>query len=305
MNSSATLPPAILDGASIGVFNPSEKITNERATYLRLGAKRLQSKGWIAQFPSNNCFDEWAELRDAVTRAEEFCAVYSNFRNSAVIAAWAGSNSADLLPHLDFHQFFKAQKPIIGYGDNCTFLNEVALRTGLITYYGPNYLGKLNLLSDRAMERGFKQIGRGCVIELKSQFSAFSTPHVQGRLIGGSLRSFWNHFSDFERLSLVDTPAILFFETASLNLKGLEKILCEIRDSRLFRLLSGVVIGQTKLITPEDALRVVIDRFGRRVAVLKCDDFGHSGADNPALPVGSMVTLSSNARLNILETKVR
>ena len=296
------LPSPLGKGAKIGVFNPSEALTDHRKEYVKLGASILRELEYTIEFPSNQIFTSWGETRNSLSRAHEFTQSVLNSNTQAIISAWAGSRSADIVPLINFQTIAKKPKPIIGYGDNCIFLNEISLRTGMVTYYGPNYLGKLNLMDRNALRRSMDSIGQCISLDLRVQDSSLTGNEVRGQLLGGSLRSFWRYYSTKNTLIANNHPIILCLETASQRIDELEKMIKEVSQTPLRSLIVGVIMGKTSLCNPTEVIEVLSRYLGKSVTLVKCDDFGHGGRVNPALPIGAWMSLSSDGtRLQMVD----
>ncbi len=285
-------------GAVFGVFNPAREITDERAKFVRAGACRLRSWGFGVDPDFNGKLEDWKTLAPAEYRANEFNALILDGKMDAVIAAWAGSRTHEIVRLVNYDNVRAAGKPIFGYGDNCVLLNQISLSTGCCTFYGPNYLGKLNLISDG--KRPLDNICSLSQIFFSRDVEDIVGGTAYGRLVGGSLRSFLSHFSAAHTLGADQSPLILFFETSSLDLLGLKRALQTSLRRTLGDSLRGILIGRCRNIARGELTQCMRNLFGCGLPILKCNDFGHSESSNPVLPIGANVVLdTANASMRV------
>ena len=74
-------------------------------------------------------------------KIEDFHDALSDQRVRMIIAAGGGFNSNELLDEIDYSLVAGTAKIIQGYSDITAVLNAIHVKTGLVTYYGPNFGG--------------------------------------------------------------------------------------------------------------------------------------------------------------------
>lgn len=74
-------------------------------------------------------------------RVEDFHKAIADTDVKAVIIASGGENGNQILEDIDYKHIKSNPKILCGYSDNTVLLNAIQTKTGLTTYYGPNFGG--------------------------------------------------------------------------------------------------------------------------------------------------------------------
>lgn len=72
-------------------------------------------------------------------RLDDLHNAFMNKKVKAIICLTGGYNANDLLKYIDWKIIKNNPKPIIGSSDITVLINSIYCKTGLITYFGPNY----------------------------------------------------------------------------------------------------------------------------------------------------------------------
>lgn len=296
------LPKKVRKGATIGFFSPSDPIYPRRIRFIKLGVKILNDWGYSTEGISDKTLEDWSTLRPVNVRTDEFHEKLEDRNIDILIATWGGKNSSDLLPHLNHDLIRNSRKPIIGTSDIAVLLNAITSCSRLITYHGPNVLGKLNQTS----EVGFPLLQANIGSDYKFlPFSSEREIHIlqegssSGRLVGGSLGTFTlglsgtKYMPDFDKI-------IFFFESASLDYFRTRQHLQHLNITGFINRVVGVIIGaMTKIDESSDKYfyRMILDLFPAPVPIIKCNLFGHGLFYNPTFPIGMLAKMDTRNRV--------
>ena len=136
-------PYRLRHGDPIGIYSPSEPITEERLPRFNKGISVLSSHGYTVKY-GDNVFKQNAYMAGTIKeRINDINMLLSNNNVKAIMTSWGGKSCNQLLPYLDYGLIAKQRKPIMGFSDGCVLLNSITYKTGLITFHGPNVAGKL------------------------------------------------------------------------------------------------------------------------------------------------------------------
>ena len=165
------------------------------------------------------------------------------FADKSVDAIWClkgGWGSARTLEMLDFDLIKRNPKPLIGYSDITSLLNAIHLKTGLITFHGPNAIyGE----SDYTVEKFLGVLVEERYSNIENHYDAdltTITPGVaRGKLVGGNLTVL---------TSVIGTPyepdfmnGILFLEDVSEPAYKVDRMFNQLKQSGALSKLKGVV----------------------------------------------------------------
>ena len=286
-------------GSTIGIFTPSEPLTAERVERVRSGAEILVRAGFKVQFSQH-----WRE-RSAYSagsidqRLSDINELLNDDKVDALVAAWGGKSASQLLTGLDFELIRNKAKPICAFSDGCAILNAVTGSTGLVTFYGPNVVGKLDesAYSDlNALMKG--GLSAGSTISLANSGTRVLQPgDAEGILIGGNLNSYLNMLSGsaFEPIS---SDCLLFFESGQKTAQAYDLLFTALRNSRHYSSIRGLILGDLPLSDdPKWGSRaipdIVSDIFDNAFPILHAPIFGHRKLPNPVFPIGCRAVLST------------
>jgi muramoyltetrapeptide carboxypeptidase len=189
-------------------------------------------------------------------------------------------------------------------------LNAITAKTGLLTFHGPNIVGKLEETdhSDLGLVRE-PIIGRGSNLlagASKVQTRCVKPGIGRGRLFGGNLNCFVLGLACSSiNLDFFD-GGIFFWEDLGLTPRQINQYLTALHNIGLFDRISGMVVGE--FITPESENRVSSDPFEALIypmrdynfPVFYAPLFGHRKLENPIFPIGAMCELDATAGILLL-----
>jgi muramoyltetrapeptide carboxypeptidase len=298
---------------TIGIYSPSEPITEERVPRFEKGISVLKSHGFIAKYGVNALTRNAYMAGTIKERVEDINALLTARDVNAIMASWGGKSCNQLLPYLDYKLIAKQRKPIMGFSDICVLLNSITYRTGLITFHGPNVAGKLyeTKHSDLSLLiEPFKTIKDwnllGNVEDVNTM--VLRSGSAKGRLFGGNLSTFTLGFLGAIDIRRFD-GCIFFWESGGEEIQIVDQFLNCLRNAGLFERLAGMIIGDfikpdTAAYKKRDPFEMLGEILGRyKFPVLYCPTFGHPPElENPIIPIGALCSLDAKGkRLALLE----
>lgn len=305
MTNSITRPRAIPDGGVIGAFTPSDPVVGDRQTRVFHGVELLGRAGLHVKFASNALTVDAENNVLPTARAADIMQLVEDSRVSALIATCGGKSSNSVLPLLDYSAIAAAAKPIIGFSDVGVLLNAITARTGLITFYGPNVLSKLDETQNHTLA-DFREEKSGATHTAPSA-QTLVPGVVEGRLIGGNLSTFTVSIAGTEYEPRFDRT-ILMWEAGSADVRLVDQYLAALQLRGVIDRLSGMFIGRVGSddeLAGSDRNYLVSLVSKYRFPVLWLPIFGHGDLENPAWPLGGLVELNATRRtVTILESCV-
>ncbi len=237
-------PPLLCAGDMIGLAAPAsppdqpEKIdvAIERLTKLgfkvRTGAHLRERDGYLAGSDAQ--------------RAGDINALFADPEVKGIFALRGGYGSCRILPLLDYAAIRANPKPFIGYSDITAMHNAILVKSGLVTFHGPNSTEaflpgneafcRAILLGDPETPRVL--FSRSTHAELKT----FVSGRVEGRLIGGNMTCL---------LRLIGTPyepdfrgAILFLEDIGEKAYRIDGMFTHLRLAGVLDKIGGLILGR-------------------------------------------------------------
>lgn len=298
-------PYPLEQGSTIGIFSPADPLNEQRIRRIEKGISILQSWGFNVEAPTVKQLNAWTKFRPPTERAIEITELLNDDSIDALFASWGGKNCNDLLDLFDYRQFRDLKKPIFGVSDIAVLLNAISYNSRIITFYGPNILGKLDETNAKGLELLNSDSDLKNILPKNVSYTIIRDGNCEGRLIGGSLGTFvlglsgTKHFPAFKN-------SILFWETSSLNLFQIRQHLQHLKLANIFQNIKGVIIGATnQILNHEDNFHeMILDLFQNpEIPLIKGDFFGHGHFENPIFPIGAYAYLSTNPVELILTEK--
>lgn len=299
-------------GAKIGIFSPSEPITEERIVRFEKGVGILKSKGFGTQISLNAMNSLYYSAGTVNDRANDISQLIMDDSVSALMASWGGKSCNQLINAINYSEIAEKRKPILAFSDGCVLLNAITAKTGLFTFHGPNVAGKmfetkhsnLALIRSDVENKNSNLLGDVSSTESKVIKKGVS----QGKLFGGNLSTFTlglggnNLLKEFK-------GGIFFWESLGEPIQIVHQYLQCLRNMGLFDTLSGMVIGDYitndefiyRRRPPEEMLLEVTK--GYNFPVLYARTFGHPGElENPIIPIGPVSELNTMTKsLSLME----
>jgi len=241
-----------------------------------------------------------------------------------IMSTIGGMNSNSILPYIDYDEFERNPKIIIGYSDVTAILLAIYAQTGITTYYGPAAVasfGELPPFVDWTYQY-FKELLIDEIqfpynlnapsfwtqesIDWETQDRAkeqkenqLITVHggiARGRLIGGNLNTMQRIWGS-KYMPIIKNGDILFIEDAIKDVGTIERSFSLLKLNGVFDKISGIILGKHQLFdelkTDRKPYEVLLEVLGdKRVPFIADFDCCHT---HPmmTLPIGCEVELDA------------
>ncbi|MDQ3170569.1 MAG: LD-carboxypeptidase [Acidobacteriota bacterium] len=318
----ATLRPARLKaGDTVGLVAPANATFNSvdldiaresleaLGLKVRVGAHLRDRHGYLA-----------GKDRD---RAADINAFFADTSVSAVLPIRGGWGSARLLPYLDYDAIRRNPKIVLGFSDVTALLVGLHAKTGLVTFHGPNGMGRWDAFSLEYMKRVLfdaeavtfaaqpRTTDNNVLTPTQGRITTIKPGTARGRLIGGNL-SVLAGIAGSSYLPEWD-GAILFLEDVREDIYRVDRMLTTLKLAGMFRGIRGFVFGTCDQCGPGDGgfgALTFEELWADHIAPLNVPAWsgatiGH-GMPQWTLPVGADVEIDATAgSIRMLEPAVR
>jgi len=287
------ITPAFLKpGDTIAIVSTARKITKSE---LNPALELLAYLGLKAVLGHTIGAEDHQFAGDDSLRTRDFQAMMDNPNVKAIWCARGGYGTVRMIDGLDFSNFLKNPKWIIGYSD-ITVLHSHIHRFGIETLHAQMPL-EIETKSQEAQQGIFQVLfGRNYEIRYNSETTKNQLGHAQGALVGGNLSVLYSLCGS---PSAIETAGkILFLEDLDEYLYHIDRMFQNLKRNGLFENLAGLVLGgftqmhDNTIPFGRTVEEIVSDCVGN-VTYPICFDFpaGHI-KDNRALILGRTVELS-------------
>lgn len=261
-------------GDAIGIFSPSTPITSSCPKRFERAKEYLKGKGFEIIEGNLTGKSDFYRSGNIQERAEELNDLIRNPKVRCIMSTIGGSNSNSILPYIDYEEFKRNPKIIIGYSDMTAILLAIYAQTGISTYYGPALVasfGELPPFVDSTYEY-FQEI---TMDKVKIPY-AFETPKywtdeyidwetqerskekrknelitvyegiARGRVIGGNLNTIQGIWGSRYMPEIKDGD-ILFIEDSLKDAATIERSFSFLKINGVFDKISGIILGKHEL----------------------------------------------------------
>jgi muramoyltetrapeptide carboxypeptidase len=249
-------------------------------------------------------------------RVDDIHTLFASDDVDALMASWGGKSANQLVNRLDYARIARFPKPFMAFSDGGVLGNAITAQTGMITFYGPNVVGKLHETkhSDLAILRLGCSSGKNLLGAVESSATrVLRGGNAVGRLFGGNLSTFALGCVGTRAMPVFKEGGIFFWESASEPVQIIDQYLTYLRNTGIFDNVTGMIVGDfihdddrtTFRRDPFEMILSVLDGF--HFPIVYCRTFGHPPSlENPLLPIGALCTLSSDTMtLHAVEDIVR
>ena len=301
------VPPLLSPGDKISIIAPAGNI--KQSQNLANSLKVISDMGFQVSYP----FSGWpgkAYLADSdKARAAEFARAWKDPETKCVWALRGGYGSLRMIDHIDFSLIENNPKYFIGFSDITILLNQITIKTGLVTMHGP-VVSSLADTDRETITRVAACLKEDLFYPLDYRAEIIRKgPTVTGRLLGGNLCSL---------VSLLGTQyqpdysgSVLFLEDVNEPVYKIDRMLTQLFMNGALDNLRGIVLGDfsnTDEKSQEEDIKTS-EFTGKRLTELVRNEIpiwtnlsaGHC-RKNLALPVGASVTMENRTRRLIFKT---
>ena len=241
---------------------------------------------------------------------------------AAVLPIRGGWGSARVLPYLDFDMIRRNPKIVVGYSDVTALLTSLYARTGLVTFHGPNGMGRWDAYSLEYFKRvvfdgeavTFANTPRtsdnNVLTPTQNRIRTITAGTATGTLLGGNLTVL---------TAIMGSPyvpnfqnAILFLEDVGEDIYRVDRMLTTLKLAGVLTQIRGFVFGTCSECGPGDGGYGALtfeELWADHIAPLKIPAWagamiGH-GMPQWTVPVGARVDIDATAgSIRMLEPAV-
>jgi muramoyltetrapeptide carboxypeptidase len=242
-------PRRLAAGDSVALVAPASATFNTME--LDIATESLQALGLKVQV-GGHLLDRYGYLagqdRD---RANDINKFFADTTIRAVLPIRGGWGSSRLLPYLDYEVIRRNPKIILGYSDITALLLGIHARTGLITFHGPNGMGRWDEFSvgwvkrvlfdaEAATLENPREKGE-FLVQTENRTQTLSPGAARGRLLGGNLTVLSAiigspYLPDWEN-------SILFLEDVGEDLYRVDRMLTTLKLAGVLAKIRGFIFG--------------------------------------------------------------
>jgi muramoyltetrapeptide carboxypeptidase len=256
----AVKPRRLAAGDTVGLVAPANATFQSQD--LQIAKESLEALGLKVKV-GGHLLDRHGYLagRDK-DRADDINRFFADTSVRAVLPIRGGWGSSRLLPHLDFDTIRRNPKIVLGYSDITALLLGIHAKTGLVTFHGPNGMGRWDAFSVDFFKRMLMQ-GESIVYQNPRQLSDRNalTPienrtlvikggKARGRLLGGNLTVLTTIIGS-GYLPVWD-GAVFFCEDVGEGFYRIDRMLTQLKLAGVLSRLAGFVFGTCSECGPGD-----------------------------------------------------
>ena len=232
-------------------------------------------------------------------RAQELNEFFKNKSIDIILCARGGWGCNRLIPYLDIETIKNNPKALVGFSDVTTLLNYIHFKTGLITYHGNVAYSSWGNYSYESFKQTIVNQQTEIVSNYKEdKLEVLSSGAAQGKLIGGNLTVLASMIgTNYEPIWKNN---ILCLEETHEEPYRVDRLLNQLKDSRVFNQSAGIILGKFNKCSPEEpnksfSLDEVLDHYFKNIPipVVKNASFGHV-THKFTIPIGMKASLSTD-----------
>jgi muramoyltetrapeptide carboxypeptidase len=245
------LPPRLSPGDTVGIVAPAS--ATFQTVDVAIARESLEALGLKAQV-GQHVLSRHGYLAGAdKDRAADINAFFASEAVRAVLPIRGGWGSSRVLPHLDYDVIRRNPKVVVGYSDITALHMAIQAKTGLVTFHGPNGLGRWDAWSLEYFKRvlfGGEAVtmlnptelsDRNALVQTENRVQTINPGTASGRLLGGNLTVL---------TAILGSPyvpsfdgAILFLEDVGEDLYRIDRMFTQLKLAGILARLRGLVFG--------------------------------------------------------------
>lgn len=293
MKNELIVPSYLKPGDSVGVMAPASRVRYEDC---EAGLQVLRNQWNLETIEGATLHEEYFQYSaEDEQRRDELQKMLDNPDIKAILAARGGYGCSRIVDGLDFTQFKKSPKWLVGFSDLTMFLSHFN-RQGFAALHAP----MVKTMANEGGEEGMESLRRALFGE-KLAYEISPHPYNrlgsgQGQVTGGNLCLLAHMIGSH---SAVDTVGkILFIEDVNEYLYNIDRMMLQLKRAGQLQNLAGLIVGQftdsrdnAEPAFGKTAYEIILDHTQHYDFPI-CFDFpvGHV-PDNRALPVGIRAAL--------------
>ena len=247
-------PPALRSGDLIGIVSPASPVDDNAK--IEKGVRYLEGLGYRT-LVGGNAYERNGYLAGSdEQRVEDLHKMFLHKDVRAIISVRGGYGTPRLLSLLDYSIIRRNPKVLVGFSDITALQCAIWKHVRMITFHGPMLASDMADNIDPFTEEMFwrhvsspKSLGSICFSETEA--SPLKSGRVKGILLGGNLSLLVNmlgtpHCPSFQK-------TILFVEEVGEEPYRIDRMLVQLRESRIMDKASGFLAGQFADCLPKDS----------------------------------------------------
>ena len=244
-------PRRLNSGDTVALVAPASATFN--SVDLDIARESLQALGLTVKV-GRNLFGRHGYLAGSDReRAADINEFFKDGSVRAVLPIRGGWGSSRVLPFLDFDAIARNPKVLLGFSDITALLLSVHARTGMVTFHGPNGLGRWDAWSVDYLKRVLfnaeavtyqnpKGISdKNSLTQIEHRVQTITPGAARGRLLGGNLTVL---------TTILGSPylpswdgAILFLEDVDEDLYRIDRMFTQLKLAGVLQRIRGFVFG--------------------------------------------------------------
>jgi muramoyltetrapeptide carboxypeptidase len=290
-----TTPPYLKIGDTIAIVAPAGILKGRKATIQK--AKKLAESWGLEVVLGKNMYNQNNHFAGTdEERCQDFQKALDDKNIKAIWAARGGYGSVRILDKLDFAEFKRYPKWVIGYSDITAFHNHIH-KLGVETIHGM-MATSLEQKPEEIMNTisSFKKSLFGEALSYtvaSSKYNrTFLSKEIEGQLIGGNLSILTSMLGSESQLNTENK--ILFIEEIGEYKYSIDRMLQSLKRAGYFTNVKAVIVGNISLVKKNSTQwgssieQLILDVVPAEVPVLFNFSAGHE-ADNRSLIFGRNV----------------
>ncbi|MEW6509267.1 MAG: LD-carboxypeptidase [Bacteroidota bacterium] len=307
-------PKKLKPGDVIGIISPAS--SPDDLTKINRGIEYLEKLGYRVEVGKHVGMQEGYLAGNDQQRLADIHSMFNNKMINAIFAIRGGYGSSRLLDKIDFKVIRNNPKIFVGYSDICALQMAFFTKCGLITFAGPmvavDFHDEVSKFTEEVFWRTItsnKKVGR-LSNPRNEKFYVLHKGRASGRIIGGNLSVLTSLIGTEYLPKFKDS--ILFLEDINEAPYRIDRMLNQLRITKVFRQVNGVVLGHfVNCVEPDPEKKtfslneVILDYFQNiKLPVIYNVKHGHI-KDNLTIPFGIKCKLiASNGYIEISENAV-
>ena len=301
------LPKALKAGDTIRLVAPASALPDRH--YIFIAKESFEAMGFKVQL-GQHVFGRFGYLSGTdQQRADDVNQAFADPNVDAVVAVRGGWGCNRILNLLDYSMISRNHKVLMGYSDITALINAIYVRTGLVSFHGPNGYShwedfQAQQVRDVLIDgktttmQNYKEQEKTLTM-MTNRTTTINSGRAQGILIGGNLTVF---------ASLVGTPffpdlrgKILALEDVGEDIYRIDRFLSQLQLAGHLDGVAGIVFGHCTDCDPGNGfgsftLHEVFEHYFKPLGVPTYTgaQFGHI-RKNHILPMGLPVELDADA----------
>lgn len=248
---STILPTRLSPGDTVGVVAPAS--ATFQTVDIAIARESLEAMGLKVKIGRHVLARHGYLAGRDEDRAADINTFFADEDVRAVLPIRGGWGSSRVLPHLDYDLIRSNPKVVVGFSDITALHMAIVAKTGLVTFHGPNGLGRWDEWSLDYFKRvlfGGEAVTFGNPTKLSDRNALAQTEHrvqtitpgtARGRLLGGNLTVL---------TAILGSPyvpsfdgAILFLEDVGEDLYRVDRMFTQLKLAGVLERIRGFVFG--------------------------------------------------------------